>query len=188
MGSGSAKEYIKHLLPPTTLASYIQYSMDTSSRMAGWWSEVCNFPIQLQLCLPAIPLGLEFSHPNHTHKTFSKLSSTHIFIIATSFSLSREGPQSLRRLQRRFVPLACFFPQAAPLYNSINFHFPSLQTGAIFIPFQVSYLLMHLLLNENSSGGIAVLAAITDWLMMPASFISFACLCPFPLLHPSISF
>lgn len=120
MGSGSAKEYIKHLLPPTTLASYIQYSMDTSSRMAGWWSEVCNFSIQLQLCLPAIPLGLEFSHPNHTHKTFSKLSSTHIFIIATSFSLSREGPQSLRRLKRRFVPLACFFPQAAPLYITLS--------------------------------------------------------------------
>lgn len=47
--------------------------------------------------------------------------------------------------------------------------------------FQVSHLLVHLPLNENSSRGIAESAPITDWPMIPASVVCFTSLDPFPL-------
>lgn len=185
-GPGNAKEYTKHLLSTTPSASNIQHSTYTSSGTSGLRSDVCSVSIQLQLCPPATSLGLDLSHLNHTHQTFSKLS-THSLIIATSISLALESPQPLRRLKKWFFSLACFFPEATLLHNSINFHFPLQWTQVTFIPFQASHLLARLLLNENSWGGIAVWAPITDCLMVTASFIRFACLCPFPLLHSSTS-
>lgn len=133
MGPGNAKEYTKHLLSPTPSASNIQYSTYTSSGTSGLRSDVCNFSIQLQFCPPATSLGLDLSHLNHTHQTFSKLS-THSLIIATSFSLALESPQPLRRLKKMILFLSLFLSRSNPFTQLYQFPFSITANASYFHP------------------------------------------------------